>query len=479
MAIPTKMADLSATASSNSPAGTDTIGSTADDFIRAAYAIMRTTNHKGSDVASATTTDIGAANGEFIDITGTTSITGLGTISAGIRRVCQFDGSLTLTHNATTLILPGGANIQTSAGDVGMFRSLGSGNWICTAWLPASVQPNIMQALGNGTFTAPINLSLAASVATNALTIAIKTDSGSDPSAADPVLIPYRSATASTGTYALRSITAASSITVPSGATLGASNTTAFRIWVVWLDDGTASSIGVINCVDSNFSIYPIADNGIGETATSISTGSDSAQVIYSDGSPTSSFSMRVLGFVNYDSGLTTAGTWDAAPSTIQLFGPDIPLPGAVVQSRYTRDGSGKLGSTAFVGDDTTPQQSTDGNLFLSLAITPRSTANILKITHSGLTTASSSTNTTVWLALFQDSTEDALAVTGAAKDGLDNSLTGSFLSYRMLAGTTSSTTFKMHYGTGTGTVYLNRNAGGGLFNGTVASFIEIEELQG
>jgi hypothetical protein len=38
---------------------------------------------------------------------------------------------LTLTHNATSLKLPGSANILTAAGDVGFFVSLGSGNWKC------------------------------------------------------------------------------------------------------------------------------------------------------------------------------------------------------------------------------------------------------------------------------------------------------------------------------------------------------------
>ena len=130
MAVPSVMNDLDTTAASNSPAGADNIGTTADDYIRALAAILRSTNAKGSDVASASTTNIGAATGEYIDITGTTTITAFDTIGAGIVRVCQFNDSLTLTHDASALILPGGANIQTAAGDVAVFRSLGSGNSI-------------------------------------------------------------------------------------------------------------------------------------------------------------------------------------------------------------------------------------------------------------------------------------------------------------------------------------------------------------
>lgn len=89
---------------------------------------------KGSDIASATTTDIGAATGNFVHITGTTTITGFGTVAAGARRLVVFDGALTLTHNATSLILPTGANITTAAGDTAVCISEGSGNWRVTSY---------------------------------------------------------------------------------------------------------------------------------------------------------------------------------------------------------------------------------------------------------------------------------------------------------------------------------------------------------
>jgi hypothetical protein len=86
---------------------------------------------KGADIASATTTDIGAALGNYVQITGTTSITGLGTSAAGVWRNVTFTGVLTLTYNATSLILPTSASITTAAGDTALFVSEGSGNWRC------------------------------------------------------------------------------------------------------------------------------------------------------------------------------------------------------------------------------------------------------------------------------------------------------------------------------------------------------------
>jgi hypothetical protein len=89
---------------------------------------------KSTDITSATTTDIGAATGNYVQITGTTTITGLGTSAAGVWRNVTFVGALILTYNATSLILPSSANITTVAGDTAIFVSEGSGNWRCLSY---------------------------------------------------------------------------------------------------------------------------------------------------------------------------------------------------------------------------------------------------------------------------------------------------------------------------------------------------------
>jgi hypothetical protein len=89
---------------------------------------------KATDVPSATP-NIGAANGNYVEITGTTTITAFDNVAAGITRFVRFMGSLTLTHNAVSLILPGAINRITEAGDRATFVSLGSGNWLCQSFL--------------------------------------------------------------------------------------------------------------------------------------------------------------------------------------------------------------------------------------------------------------------------------------------------------------------------------------------------------
>ena len=118
--------------------------SSVNDSARALMADVKAALYnKGSDIASATTTDLAAASTEglFHDITGTTTITGLGTVAAGTWKVIKFEGALTLTHNATSLILPGAANITTADGDIGIFVSEGSGNWRCVSYQPAGTAP--------------------------------------------------------------------------------------------------------------------------------------------------------------------------------------------------------------------------------------------------------------------------------------------------------------------------------------------------
>ena len=135
MPVPTLMTDLSAVAVSNSPAGTDSIGSSLDDYLRSIQAILRREQSQGAAIASATTTNIGATtDGSYLHVTGTTTISSFGTVAAGISRTLVFDGSLTLTHSSS-LILPNAANITTEAGYVGVFRSEGGGIWRCVAFI--------------------------------------------------------------------------------------------------------------------------------------------------------------------------------------------------------------------------------------------------------------------------------------------------------------------------------------------------------
>jgi len=137
--VTSTLTSWSSTAASNLPANSAAVGpNTLADNQRVIQSVVRAALAGDGTIASATTTDLSTVNDGDITVTGTTTITGLGTLTAGIKKVLTFSGVLTLTHNATSLILPGAANITTAAGDVAIMRSLGSGNWKCVAFQPAA-----------------------------------------------------------------------------------------------------------------------------------------------------------------------------------------------------------------------------------------------------------------------------------------------------------------------------------------------------
>lgn len=122
-------------------AGRTSLAVVPDTDVQAYRAELAKVNLAGSNIASASSIDLGAATGDFILVTGTATITALGTVAAGTEREVRFQGALTLTHNGTSLILPTAANITTAADDCATFRSLGSGNWICVKYQRKSGSP--------------------------------------------------------------------------------------------------------------------------------------------------------------------------------------------------------------------------------------------------------------------------------------------------------------------------------------------------
>lgn len=92
-------------------------------------------------LASNTTTNLGTAGSNNVLITGTTTINSFGT-SATLENpiyFIQFSGVLTLTYNATSMILPGAANITTAAGDSALVEFTNAlGYWRMISYFPAA-----------------------------------------------------------------------------------------------------------------------------------------------------------------------------------------------------------------------------------------------------------------------------------------------------------------------------------------------------
>jgi hypothetical protein len=316
-----------------------------------------------------------------------------------------------------------------------------------------------------------INGTLVESNATNAVTFAVKTLAGADPSSSDPVLVCFRNATVATGNYVYRTITAALSLTISSGSTLGFASGVAARAWIVIFDDGGTLRLGAINC-RSGTNVYPLGRNPIASSTAEGGAGAaDSAQVFYT-GTAVTSKPYVILGLATYESGVATAGAWNASPTSIQLFGPGIPLPGHELQRARTESAAVATGTTAIPYDDTIPQ-SGEGDEYLTRAITPVSAANILRASSVSWFSHSSGA---VISALFRDATADALAVSfsnqSATLPGLHQ------IDYAVIAGSTSATTFKLRAGSNSGaTTTFNGAASARLFGGTFTSHLQATEI--
>jgi hypothetical protein len=84
-----------------------------------------------TNLASGATTDLGLIASHFVNITGTNAISSLGS-SASVTEpiyLVIFEGVLTITNNAVSLITPRGANITTKAGNYAICQFLGGSNW--------------------------------------------------------------------------------------------------------------------------------------------------------------------------------------------------------------------------------------------------------------------------------------------------------------------------------------------------------------
>lgn len=100
------------------------------------YEILTSTGPSGgvgtqTSIASASPTDLSLAVNHNALITGTATINSFSSNASTVFPLywLKFNAALTLTYNATSMILPGTGNITTAANDTAVAMYLGSGNW--------------------------------------------------------------------------------------------------------------------------------------------------------------------------------------------------------------------------------------------------------------------------------------------------------------------------------------------------------------
>ena len=173
-----------------------------------------------------------------------------------------------------------------------------------------------------------------------------------------------------------------------------------------------------------------------------------------------------------------------AAPNTNSNFTLTLPTntgtllstksAGTVLQVVNVQTGTVATGTGIIPFDNTIPQI-TEGNEYMTLAITPTSATSLLIINVVFYNSNTPQDEMTV--ALFQDSTANALAAVSATPFTPTARQVICF-THKMTSGTTSATTFRIRAGMASaGTTTFNGQSGAQRFGGVAASSITIYEV--
>jgi hypothetical protein len=150
----------------------------------------------------------------------------------------------------------------------------------------------------------------------------------------------------------------------------------------------------------------------------------------------------------------------------------DSAIAGKIIQVVNTQTGVSATGTTAIPYDDTIPQK-TEGDEYMTLAITPTRSTSKLRI--DVVVYGAQAANDRLGTALFQDTTADAIAATATLVDTNWDSV--STCRHTMTSATTSETTFKVRCGSQSGGTFTFNGSGSvRKLGGVGASSITITE---
>lgn len=173
----------------------------------------------------------------------------------------------------------------------------------------AALQAQIVSTLAPNDGFAIENLTLAVSVAGNALTIAVKTAAAANASATDPIFVGFRSSTLTSGVFNRRSIAAALSLVVSSGSTLGQLSGVPGVLSLYLIDNAGTPELAISGTRYAE-------DALVSTTAEGGAGAADSLTTIYSTTSR-SNVPMRFIGYMVISE--VSAGSWALGPTQIQL----------------------------------------------------------------------------------------------------------------------------------------------------------------
>lgn len=293
----------------------DVIGTPNEDVkarVDSVQASLETNNAETADLrtlsgTSTNATDMGAFTGSTISDNGTTkaalqaletevetkvdSVNGqTGVVVLDIDDVTPTTtkGDIIVEDGANAIRLPVGTNTQVLTADSGEASGV---KWADPATGAGANEPGLVE-----------NVGFSNSVAASALTINLKQADGStDPTVGNPVRIAFRNATEATGDYTIVSVTAALTVIIDSGATIGHTSGVDDPIYVYALNNAGTVELAV--------STNPDFDENRVHGTTVLNASAVGRFTLFSE-TARASVAIRRIGY--FLSNQATAGTWAA-----------------------------------------------------------------------------------------------------------------------------------------------------------------------
>lgn len=315
-----------------------------------------------------------------------------------------------------------------------------------------------------------------ATVSAGALRIAIKTATGADPSTSNPVRVAFRSANSATGGYTIRQFTSATSITIPSGKSVNLDSATdPFRLSILAYDNGAGSNPVIAVAAPRGLTVFD--ELGSISCSNNLSNAGVSLGTFPVSTSSPSTTRYRLIGYADWQSGLSSLGTW-TAPSPVVLIGPSTRKTGDIVQRmRPLVFGIQETGSSTIPWDNTIPQ-STEGDFLTGANLdgTPNP-CNWMRTKFTLIASLSSAGH--IIAAMFKGAGADAIAAAAVYVGGADQVAEIILEDYRLVG--TGSSQINIRVGSDVGATWRTAGTSAGRKLGGVMleTRLEREEIMG
>lgn len=288
-----------------------------------------------TSATAASTSASGASSSQTAAASSATAAAGSATAAAGSATsagtsATSATGSATTASTGATNAGNSATAAATSATNASTSATAAAGSATAAAG-SATAAAASAAAIPSPNFDALSGIGINSSVASNALTLALKQGDGTtDPTSGSPIKVGFRNTNTATNGYNQRSVTAATSITVPSGATLGHVSGAPRFVYLYALDNA-----GTVELAVSGVQLF---DEAKLQSTTAITSAATSGSVLYSTSARTG-VPIRFLG--RFASNQVAAGTWAAAMTDASLaYGTAVSINLAPTIQKFT-SGSG------------------------------------------------------------------------------------------------------------------------------------------